>query len=86
MKSIFKKIIEFIINWFWVGTLEKVFRSACVTEVVWLMNWTSDKTVLSESTINAITDQVLEYMGWVTLFIVTSLIVGELMKRFIGIF
>ena len=81
-----KRIIEFILNWYWVGTIEKICWSIFITEGVWLMNWSFGKTVINKQALEAITFQALDYLGWVAIININLFIITAFLKWIIGHF
>jgi hypothetical protein len=79
-------MFEFIINWYWIGTLEKVFWSIFITEGVWLLNWTVGGMVVSEKALEAITFKALDYLGWVALININLFIITGFIKWLFNLF
>lgn len=87
MKKVSLTTLEFIINWFWIGTIEKIVWSLCITEIVLLANWTFGGTIINKEALDTIASKALDYFGWaalinINLFLISHIIIKPIFKLF----
>ncbi len=65
MGKVINSTLGFILEWYWVGTIEKFFWSAFITEGLWCMRFSLGAIAVPKETLETVTFQSLEYLEWV---------------------